>query len=96
MGQREQPERCREAEGDSRLSGVERLRQTTSRTTITMHVTSAQTHDMAMLARSKAIRVKKIELSTMIGKIAPVIQLAGIEGTSPLPASFRCVSINLA
>jgi hypothetical protein len=49
-----------------------------------MHVTTAQTQDMVMLARSKAISAKKIELSTTIGKIAPVIQLAGIEGTSLL------------
>jgi hypothetical protein len=63
-------------------------RQTTSRSTITMHVTTAQTQDMIMLARSKAISAKKIELSTMIGKIAPVIQLAGIEGTSPLPTPY--------
>jgi hypothetical protein len=41
-----------------------------------------------MLARSKAISAKKIELSTMIGKIAPVIQLAGIEGTSPLATPY--------
>jgi hypothetical protein len=53
-----------------------------------MHVTTAQTQDMVMLARSKAISAKKIELSTMIGKIAPVIQLAGIEGTSPLATPY--------
>jgi hypothetical protein len=63
-------------------------RQTTSRSTITMHVTIAQTQDMVMLARSKAISAKKIEPSTTIGKIAPVIQLAGIEGTSPLPTPY--------
>jgi hypothetical protein len=68
--------------------GVERLRQTASRTTTTMHVTIVQTQDMVMLARSKAISAKKIELSTIIGKIAPVIQFAGIEGISPLSVSF--------
>jgi hypothetical protein len=67
-----------------------RLRQFTSWMTISMPTIATKNLHRTMLPRSEAINAKQIVPIITTGKISPVIQLSGIEDSSPLSAPFWC------